>query len=37
MIGWWTLRAADGSTLATGTSYARFGGDGRLTQMTRFF
>ena len=36
-LAWWTMRAADGSTLATGTSYARFGADGRLTQMTGFF
>ena len=31
-----TMRAANGSTPATGTSYARFGEDGRLTQMTSF-
>ena len=36
-LSWWTMLAADGSTLATGTSYARFGADGRLTQMTGFF
>lgn len=26
-----------GTVVATGTSYARFGADGRLTQMTGFF
>lgn len=36
-LSWWTMRAANGSTLATGTSYARFGADGRLAQMTGFF
>ena len=36
-LSWWTMLAADGSTLATGTSYARFGDGGRLTQMTGFF
>ncbi|NML67988.1 nuclear transport factor 2 family protein [Hymenobacter sp. RP-2-7] len=36
-LSWWTMRGVDGATLATGTSYARFGDDGRLTQMTGFF
>lgn len=33
----WTMFDGKGAVAATGTSYARFGGDGRLTQMTGFF
>ena len=33
----WTMFDGNGATVATGTSYARFRGDGRLVQMTGFF
>ena len=33
----WTMFDGKGAKFATGTSYARFGADGRLTQMTGFF
>lgn len=33
----WTMFDGNGDVFATGTSYARFGHDGRLTQMTGFF
>lgn len=33
----WTMFDGTGAVVATGTSYARFGQDGRLTQMTGFF
>lgn len=33
----WTMFDGKGTVVATGTSYARFGGDGRLTHMTGFF
>lgn len=33
----WTMFDSEGSVVATGTSYALFGTDGRLTQMTGFF
>lgn len=33
----WTMFNGEGTVVATGTSYARFGTDGRLTQMTGFF
>ena len=33
----WTMRAADGAVRVKGASYARFGGDGRLTHMSGFF
>lgn len=33
----WTMFDGKGAVVATGTSYARYGVDGRLTQMTGFF
>ena len=33
----WTMFDGGGNPVFTGTSYARFGPDGRLTQMTGFF
>ena len=33
----WTMFDGTGAVVATGTSYARFGVDGRLTHMTGFF
>lgn len=33
----WTMFDGKGAVVTTGTSYARFGTDGRLTQMTGFF
>lgn len=33
----WTMVDGKGTVVATGTSYAPFGADGRLTQMTGFF
>lgn len=33
----WTMYDGKGAVVATGTSYARFGADGRLSQMTGFF
>ena len=33
----WTMFDGKGEAVTTGTSYARFGADGRLTQMTGFF
>ena len=33
----WTMFDGEGAEVATGTSYARFGADGRLIQMTGFF
>ena len=33
----WTMFDGKGAKVTTGTSYARFGGDGRMTQMTGFF
>lgn len=33
----WTMFDGKGTEVATGTSYASFGADGRLTQMTGFF
>ncbi len=33
----WTMFDGEGSVFTTGTSYARFGADGRLTRMTGFF
>lgn len=33
----WTMFDGSGTVVATGTSYARFGADGRLKQMTGFF
>lgn len=33
----WTMFDGSGTVVATGTSYARFGADGRLMQMTGFF
>ena len=33
----WTMHDATGGTVAVGTSYARFGQDGLLVQMTGFF
>ena len=33
----WTMFDGTGGVVATGVSYARFGADGRLTQMTGFF
>ena len=32
----WTMLDGKGTVVATGTSYARFGPDGRLTQITGF-
>ncbi len=36
-ISEWTMYGADGAARVQGTSYARFGADGRLTHMTGFF
>ncbi len=33
----WTMFDGKGEVVATGTSYARFGADGRLIRMTGFF
>ena len=33
----WTMFDGKGAKVTTGTSYARFGADGRMTQMTGFF
>lgn len=33
----WTMFDENGSAIFTGTSYARYGADGRLAQMTGFF
>ena len=33
----WTMFDGKSAIVATGTSYARFGDDGRLIQMTGFF
>ena len=33
----WTMFAGDGRVFATGSSFARFGDDGRLVQATGFF
>jgi len=33
----WTMLDRDGNAIFAGTSYARFGDDGRLAQMTGFF
>jgi hypothetical protein len=33
----WTMLDRDGNAIFVGTSYARFGDDGRLAQMTGFF
>ncbi len=33
----WTMFDGEGTVVATGASYARFGADGRLTRMTGFF
>jgi len=33
----WTMRDGNGKAFVQGTSYVRFGEDGRLTQMTGFF
>jgi hypothetical protein len=33
----WTMFDGDGKAIFTGTSYARYGDDGRLAQMTGFF
>ena len=33
----WTMLDGTGSAIFTGTSYARYGDDGRLAQMTGFF
>ena len=33
----WTMFDGNGSAIFTGTSYARYGDDGRLAQMTGFF
>ena len=33
----WTMFAGDGAVFATGSSFGRFGGDGRLVQATGFF
>ena len=36
-ISSWTMLNKDGDAIFAGTSYARFGDDGRLAQMTGFF
>lgn len=36
-ISTWTMLDRNGTAIFTGTSYARYGDDGRLAQMTGFF